>query len=148
MKSLITVSCRNVLIVCPEWTGMSKRGLGGCAKRVLQVLLSVRNINRHTLYNILWYLWNFLLCISQFQFLKPPIPPSSIPWAVDILNVELLKSLPPEWRCSNAWPLWSNAPTLCTHEKNKLNSFLTYGVTFPTLILPVMWNVCSLGCIN
>ena len=74
--------------------------------------------------------------------------PSSTHWALDILNVQLLKSSSLGWGCSNAL-------TLLTHGKNKLWKrtrialehllFLTYGVKLPTLILPLMSNLCSLG---
>lgn len=40
-------------------------------------------------------------------FQNPPLPPSSTPWALDILNVQLLKSLSPWWWCSNAPTPWT-----------------------------------------
>jgi len=83
--------------------------------------------------------------------LPPPPSPSSTPWALDILNVQLLKSLSPWWWCANA-------PTLRTHmgkincgkeQELPLNTcFPSHGVKLPTLILPLMTNLCSLGCIN
>lgn len=48
----------------------------------------------------------FAFMYQSIQFSKSSIPPtSSTSWALDILNVQLLKSSSPWWWCSNAQPL-------------------------------------------